>query len=63
MTDTTITEAELRAAVDFLTALGMAGRVLDTASLRVEALAAGIACDTLWEAVHRLGGSLARPSP
>jgi hypothetical protein len=56
MTDTTITEAELRAAVDFLTALGVTGRVLDTASLRVEALSAGIACDTLWAAAQRLGG-------
>jgi hypothetical protein len=56
MTDTTITEAELRAGVDFLTALGTTGRVLDTAELRVEALSAGVACDTLWAAVHRLGG-------
>jgi hypothetical protein len=56
MADVPITEAELRAAVDFLVAQGVAGRVLDAASLRVEALAAGIACDTLWEAVHRAGG-------
>jgi hypothetical protein len=56
MNHTTITEAKLRAAVDFLTALGAAGRVLDTAELRVEALSAGIAQAALWAAVHRLGG-------
>jgi hypothetical protein len=56
MTDTPITEAELRAAVDFLTALSTTGRVLDTAELRVEALSAGIAQAALWAAVHRLGG-------
>ena len=49
-------EAEVRAGMEFLEALAREGRVLDATELRVEAVAAGIALDVLWEAARRVGG-------
>jgi hypothetical protein len=51
-----VSEAELRAGLEFLEALAGDGRVLDSTELRVQAAASGITQATLWEAVHRRGG-------
>jgi hypothetical protein len=53
---TVVTKAELLAAIDFLRTLIGRRPAIDPASLRVEALAAGIAQGALWQAAQRIGG-------